>query len=145
MANFNITIPDELLPAIEAEYSLVQGSTMATNAQEYFAASVVETVRQRAELYKVGPYYVGPINPQFRQDGKPYGYVEPAPEPEWEWPETAERFDVFTAPDGSQWIYDQPRNADGTYLADDPETEEVESALQWIPSPQDNDSDFGES
>ena len=80
MANFNITIPDELLPAIEAEYSLVQGSTMATNAQEYFAASVVETVRQRAELYKVGPYYVGPINPQFRQDGKPYGYVEPAPE-----------------------------------------------------------------
>jgi hypothetical protein len=77
MAQFQIEIPDELLPALEAEFSLVQGSTTATTAEEYFAGSVVETVRQRAELYKVGPYYVGPVDPQFRQDGKPFGYVEP--------------------------------------------------------------------
>lgn len=133
MAQFQIDIPDELLPALVAEFGLVQGSTAAASPEEYFAASVVETVRQRAEIYKVGPYYAGPVDPQFRQDGKPYGYVEPAPEPEWEWPEAAERFDVFTAPDGSQWIYDQPRNADGTYAQDDPETEEVESAMGWFP------------
>ena len=79
MAQFQIEIPDELLPALEAEFSLVQDSTTATTAEEYFIGSVVETVRQRAELYKVGPYYVGPVDPQFRQDGKPFGYVEPEP------------------------------------------------------------------
>ena len=77
--DFTIAIPDELLPALVAEFSLVQGSTTATTAEEYFTASVVETVRQRAELYKVGPYYAGPVEPQFRQDGKPFGYVDPEP------------------------------------------------------------------
>ena len=77
--DFTISIPDELLPALVAEFSLVQGSTTATTPEEYFTASVVETVRQRAELYKVGPYYAGPIDPQFRQDGKPFDYVEPEP------------------------------------------------------------------
>ena len=82
MAQFTLDIPDELLPALAAEFSLVQGSTTATTAEEYFAASVVETVRQRAELYQVGPYFVGPVNPQFRADGKPFDYVDPEPEPE---------------------------------------------------------------
>jgi hypothetical protein len=82
--DFTISIPDELLPALEAEFSLVQGSTPATTPEEYFSASVVETVRQRAELYQVGPYYVGPVDPQFRQDGKPFGYVEPTPETDTE-------------------------------------------------------------
>ena len=79
MAQFTLDIPDELLPALAAEFSLVQGSTAATTAEEYFAASVVETVRQRAELYKVGPYYVGPIPPQFNPDGTPYdpNWVDP--------------------------------------------------------------------
>lgn len=82
MAQFTIDIPDELLPALVAEFSLVQGSTGATTPEEYFSASVVETVRQRAELYKVGPYFVGPVNPQFRADGKPFGYVDPVVEEE---------------------------------------------------------------
>jgi hypothetical protein len=81
MAQFTVDIPDELLPALAAEFLLTQGSTPATTPEEYFAASVVEIVRQRAEIYKVGPYYVGPVNPQFRADGKPYGYVDPV-EPE---------------------------------------------------------------
>jgi len=94
--DFTITIPDELLPALAAEFSLVQGSTTATSPEEYFTASVVETVRQRAELYKVGPYYAGPVNPQFNADGKPYGYVEPEPETE---PETLETNDTTTEPE----------------------------------------------
>lgn len=77
MAQFTIDIPDELLPALVAEFSLVQGSTTATTPEEYFAGSVVETVRQRAEIYKVGPYFFGPVNPQFRADGKPFDYVDP--------------------------------------------------------------------
>ena len=82
MAQFTIDIPDELLPALVVEFSLVQGSTTATTPEEYFQDSIVETVRQRAEAYKVGPYYVGPVDPQFRADGKPFGYVDPEPEPE---------------------------------------------------------------
>ena len=79
MAQFTIDIPDELLPALAAEFALVQGNTEATSPEEYFAASVVETVRQRAEIYKVGPYYEGPIMPKFNADGTPYG-VEPEPD-----------------------------------------------------------------
>lgn len=51
----------------------------------------------------------------------------------WEWPENPQRFDEWTGPDGSEWVFDQPRVEDGTYLADDPATEVVESALQWLP------------
>ena len=83
MASFKIEIPDELLPALVAEFNLVQGSTTASSLEEYFAASVVETVRQRAEIYKVGPYYGGPVDPQFNADGTFYGQ-QPEPEEEQE-------------------------------------------------------------
>ena len=75
MAQFTLTIPDELLPVLAAEFHIVSagGGTEATTPEEYFAASVVETVRQRAEIHKVGPYYIGPVNPQFNADGTPYG------------------------------------------------------------------------
>ena len=82
MAQFLIEIPDELLPALVAEFALVQGSTTATTPEEYFAGSVVETVRQRAEIYKVGPYYVGPVDPQFNADGTLFGVVEPEIDPD---------------------------------------------------------------
>jgi hypothetical protein len=78
MAQFTIEIPDQLLPALVVEFCLVQGSTDATTPEEYFQSSIVETVRQRAETYKVGPYYVGPVDPQYNADGTPFGVV---PEP----------------------------------------------------------------
>ena len=82
MAQFTVEIPNELLPALAAEFYIVStnGGTTAATAEEYFQASVVEIVRQRAEIYKVGPYYVGPIEPQFNADGTPN--VPPAPEGE---------------------------------------------------------------
>ena len=83
MATFQLDIPDELLPALQAEFLLVQGSTEATTPEEYFAASVVEIVRQRAEIYKVRPYYAGPVDPQFNADGTFYGQ-QPEPEVEGE-------------------------------------------------------------
>jgi len=80
MAQFTIDVPDELLPALAAEFVLVQGSTTATTPEEYFTTSVIETIRQRAELYKVGPYYTGPVDPQFNADGTLFGVV-PDPDP----------------------------------------------------------------
>jgi hypothetical protein len=56
------------------------------------------------------------------------------PQQQWNWPLNPARGDEWTGPDGSRWRWDQPRAADGTYLADDPETEAVESALQWLPA-----------
>lgn len=92
MATFQLTVPDELLPALAAEFAIVSsaGATEATTAEEYFAASVVETVRQRAEIYKVGPYFVGAVEPRFLADGSPNPaytgpdaiVIPPAPEPE---------------------------------------------------------------
>ena len=82
MAQFTIDIPDELLPALAAEFALVQGSTTATTPEEYFSSSVVETVRQRAEIYQVGPYYVGPVDPQFNADGTLFGVIEPEIDPD---------------------------------------------------------------
>ena len=73
MAQFTIDIPDELLPALVVEFGLVQGSTTATTPEEYFQGSILETVRQRAEMYKVGPYFTGPTDPQFNADGTVFG------------------------------------------------------------------------
>ena len=82
MAQFTLDIPDELLPALAVEFSIVSagGGTTATTPEEYFAGSVLETVRQRAELYKVGPYFVGSTPPVWNADGTPY--VAPVVEPE---------------------------------------------------------------
>ena len=91
MAQFTLELPDELLPALVAEFSLVKDFTEAETPEAYFAASVVETVRQRAELYKVGPYFEGAVEPKFRIDGMPNpayqgadAIVLPEPEPEIE-------------------------------------------------------------
>jgi hypothetical protein len=74
MASFIVTIPDDYIPAIEAEFLVVSagGGTSANNSTEYFQASVVETVRQKAELYKVGSYHEGvvTVQPKFLTDGR---------------------------------------------------------------------------
>lgn len=77
MAQFTVNIPDELLPGLVAELSTIPN---APTPEEYFQASAVELIRQRCETYRVGPYYVGPIPPQFNADGTPY--VAPAPQDE---------------------------------------------------------------
>jgi hypothetical protein len=46
-------------------------------------------------------------------------------------PWSPRRFDRWRAPDGTIWIYDQPRNPDGTYRSDDLSTLQRESALGW--------------
>jgi hypothetical protein len=51
----------------------------------------------------------------------------------WNPPARPKRFDRYEAPDKSEWIFDQPRLEDGRYQFDNPETEEIESALGWFP------------
>jgi hypothetical protein len=56
---------------------------------------------------------------------------EPQGEPAAGRPDNPKRFDRWTDGDGQQWIFDQPRNTDGSYVSDSPETPSVESALRW--------------
>jgi hypothetical protein len=77
MATFQITIDDTLAPGIIATASL-EGKQPEDVVQEY-----AEAVANKAcQDLKVGPYYTGPIPPQFNADGTPYvaGGVEPGEE-----------------------------------------------------------------
>jgi len=142
--DFTISIPDELLPALVAEFSTVQGSTSAETAEEYFADSVVETVRQRAELYEVGPYFVGAVEPRFLADGRgnpaytgpdaiPYVVVYPANNGVTVDPDTGEETVVEWA-DGDQWTdpvtdvvyeYSVDEDGNGSWGPPTPAEEEV--------------------
>lgn len=67
MASFNITIDDTLVPGIVATASL-EGKTSEEVVGEY-ATTLATKICQDL---KVGPYYVGPVPPQFNADGTPY-------------------------------------------------------------------------
>jgi hypothetical protein len=61
------------------------------------------------------------------------GTIPKALDPSWNPPEDPSRGLEWTAPDGSVWRWDQPRDPQtGQYLADDPATAEVESAPRWV-------------
>ena len=79
MASFTITIDDTLAPGIIATASL-ENKTPEEVVSEY-ATSMATKVCQDL---KVGPYYTGPIAPQFNADGTPYvaPVVEEEPTPE---------------------------------------------------------------
>jgi len=117
MATFTINIPDELIPAIQAEYLAVStgGGTSASSAAEYFEASVIESVRQRADIYQVGNYHPGvvTVQPRFLADGRgnpaytgadalPYVVVYPANNGVTTDPDTGEETVVEWA-NGDQW------------------------------------------
>jgi hypothetical protein len=67
MATFEITIDDSLAPGIIATASL-EGKTPEEVVNEYAEALANKTCQD----LKVGPYYTGPIPPQFNADGTPY-------------------------------------------------------------------------
>jgi len=117
MATFTINIPDELIPAIQAEYLAVStgGGTSANSAAEYFEASVIESVRQRADIYQVGNYHPGvvTVQPRFLADGRgnpaytgadalPYVVVYPANNGVTTDPDTGEET-VVEWTNGDQW------------------------------------------
>jgi hypothetical protein len=67
MASFTITIDDFLAPGIIATASL-EGKTPEEVVNEYAEALANKTCQD----LKVGPYYTGPIPPQFNADGTLY-------------------------------------------------------------------------
>jgi hypothetical protein len=67
MAQFLIEVPDELAPGVIATAAL-QGMEPEDVVQEYAIALATKTCQD----LKVGPYYTGPIAPQFNADGTPY-------------------------------------------------------------------------
>jgi hypothetical protein len=67
MATFQITIDDTLAPGIIATASL-EGKTPEEVVNEAAAAAATKACQD----FKVGPYYTGPIPPQFNADGTPY-------------------------------------------------------------------------
>jgi hypothetical protein len=71
MAEFIISIDDSLAPGIIAT-AILEGKQPEEVVEEY-ATSMATKVCQDL---KVGPYYTGPIPPQFNADGTPY--VAPA-------------------------------------------------------------------
>jgi hypothetical protein len=81
--DFTVTIDDTLVPGIIATANL-EGKDPEDVVAEY-----AESVSRKAcQDLKVGPYYTGPIPPQFNADGSPYiGVVqeeEPVPPQEEE-------------------------------------------------------------
>ena len=67
MVAFLMTIDDSLAPGIIATASL-EGKTPEEVVNEYAAALANKTCQD----LKVGPYYQGPLMPQFNADGTPY-------------------------------------------------------------------------
>jgi hypothetical protein len=73
MASFLISIDDSLAPGIIAIASL-EGKTPEDVVNEAAAAAATKACQD----LKVGPYYQGPVAPQFNADGTLY---EAPPEP----------------------------------------------------------------
>jgi hypothetical protein len=67
MALFEIEIPDELTPGIVAT-AFAEEKEPEDVVAEYAIALATKTCQD----LKVGPYWVGPVLPQFNVDGTPY-------------------------------------------------------------------------
>jgi hypothetical protein len=67
MAQYTIEIPDEYIPGVVATAHSEQ-----KNPEEVVQEYALMVATKACQDLKVGPYYSGPIPPQFNQDGSPY-------------------------------------------------------------------------
>ena len=65
--DYTITIADTLIPGIVAT-AHAEGKQPEDVVQEYATAVATKACQD----LKVGPYYIGPIPPQYNADGTPY-------------------------------------------------------------------------
>jgi hypothetical protein len=73
MAQFSIEIPDEYTPGVEAAKNDANNKGNAyASAEDYAGAVAAETALRWCEQFKVGPFWTGPVNPEFNADGTPY-------------------------------------------------------------------------
>jgi hypothetical protein len=74
--NYNISIPEELVPGIVATAALESQRTGQQVTPELVVQqAAIEQAEKVCQDLKVGPYFTGPINPQFNADGSPYEEV----------------------------------------------------------------------
>jgi hypothetical protein len=71
--NYSITIPEELIPGIIATAALESQRTGQQITPEMVVqdAAIAQADKVCQDL-RVGPYYTGPIPPQFNADGTPF-------------------------------------------------------------------------
>ncbi len=67
MASFTITIDDSLVPGI-----IAIGYAESKTPEEVVSEYAESAARKACQDMKVGPYYLGPIPPEFNADGTPY-------------------------------------------------------------------------
>jgi len=74
--NYSITIPEELIPGIIATAALESQRTGSQVTPEMVVqdAAIAQADKVCRDL-SVGPYFKGPIHPQFNADGSPYEEV----------------------------------------------------------------------
>lgn len=101
--------------AADGDSRVFLAAWQTARGQGLVSAQLAQALQQLATQHDLPPEFVAGLGDQ-----------------PWQWPEDPERGDEWTAPDGSRWRFDQPRDAQGQYLPDDPATEAVESALQWL-------------
>ena len=65
--DFTITIPEELVPGIIATAAL-----SGVTPEEAVASTAILMATKACQDLLVGPYYRGPVNPQFNSDGTSY-------------------------------------------------------------------------
>jgi hypothetical protein len=65
--DYTITIDDTLVPGI-----IAIGYAESKTPEEVVATYAESAARKACQDLKVGPYYEGPIPPQFNADGTPY-------------------------------------------------------------------------
>jgi hypothetical protein len=71
--NYSITIPEDLIPGIIATAALESQRTGQQITPEMVVqeAAIAQADKVCQDL-RVGPYYTGPIPPQFNADGTPF-------------------------------------------------------------------------
>ena len=110
---FNVTVQGQFYKTIDAPNT---GAALAKISHDIAAGLVTHLDPDAAHDISITPQPPDPFDK--------WAAIAPA---------TPSRFDTWTAPDATQWIYDQPREADGRYVADDPATPDNEAQLRWQP------------
>ena len=74
MADLQITIPDEFMPGLVAKmYDQNRNrETPYVDLDEFLTDYATQLASGACNDYKVGPYWEGPVLPQFNADGTPY-------------------------------------------------------------------------
>lgn len=81
MPTYEVLIPDNLNAGIVAIGYAESTLEAPVNPEDVVQRYALAAAEKACQDMRVGPYYVGPIPPQFNADGTPYTPPTPEPEP----------------------------------------------------------------